>query len=256
MKKIVLKNMLAILVVLLPAIAIAGLAYLWLKSFDTPGYVLLGIGNWSLETTLSVFLFALIIGFFLLYFTFRGLSYLFKLPRRLKARSRLVKFNRSQEALITGLVDSAEGNWEKAENILIKHVSHSGAPLLHYLTAAKAAQSRGAFDKRDEYLKKASDHAPDSAIAIGLTQAELHLSGNEFDQALATLGKLQSIEPSHASVLKLLHKTYQTMGDWEAIRTLLPSLHTHKILMEAEIKQLETEAFSKLLKQSAKTGNV
>lgn len=256
MKKLFSKKILYVLVLLLPAIVLGGLAYVWLESFDTPGYVLLGIGHWSLETTLSVFIFALIITFFLLYFSLRTLDYLIRLPGQLKARSRLVKFNRSQDALISGLVDSAEGNWERAETALIKHVSHSGAPLLHYLTAAKAAQSRGALDKRDEYLKKASDHAPDSAIAIGLTQAELHLSGNEFDQALEALGKLHAIEPSHASVLKLLHQTYKTMGDWEAIRKLLPSLHSHKVLLEAEIRQLETEAFTRLLKQSAATGHI
>jgi len=228
----------------------------WLQGFDAPGYVLIGIGHWSLETTLAVFAVTLIIVFFILYFFFRSLGYLVRLPGRLKRRGSTVKFNRSQEALIAGLVDSAEGNWEKAENVLIKHASHSGAPLLHYLTAARAAQSRGALDKRDEYLKKAADQSPDSGVAVGLTQAELHLSGNEFGQALETLTKLHSIEPTHASVLKLLHQAYQHVGDWEGIRKLLPSLHTNKVLMEAEIKLLETEAFSKLLKQSAETGNV
>ncbi|MDO9107052.1 MAG: heme biosynthesis HemY N-terminal domain-containing protein [Methylovulum sp.] len=240
---------------LLFAVAASFFVNNWLQGFDTPGYVLIGIGHWSLETTLAVFAVTLIIVFFVLYFFFRTLGYLFRLPSQLKRRGSAVKFNRSQEALIAGLVDTAEGNWEKAEQVLIKHASHSGAPLLHYLTAAKAAQSRGAFDKRDEYLKKAADQSPDSGVAIGLTQAELHLSGNEFDQALATLTKLHSIEPTHASVLKLLHQTYQHIGDWEGIRKLLPSLHKNKVLMEAEIKLLETEAFCKLLKQSAETGN-
>jgi HemY protein len=228
----------------------------WLGEFDSPGYVLMGIGQWSLETTLSVFAMSLIFGFFVFYFFFRALGWLFRLPSQIKRRGTNIKFNRSQQALIAGLVDSAEGNWEKAENILIKHVSHSGAPLIHYLTAAKAAQSRGAFDKRDEYLRKAADQAPDASVAIGLTQAELHLSGHQFEQALETLTRLQSIDPTHASVLKLLHQTYQHIGDWEAIRKLLPSLNTNKVLMEAEIKLLETEAFSKLLKQSAESGNV
>ena len=177
------------------------------------------------------------------------------MPGQIKNRGRNIKFNRSQDALIAGLVDSAEGNWEKAEKILIKHASHSGAPLLHYLTAAKAAQSRGAFDKRDEYLEKAAVQAPGSDIAIGLTQAELHLSGNQFEQALETLTKLHSIEPTHASVLKLLHQTYQHIGDWEGIRKLIPSLNTNKILMEAEVKLLEAETFSRLLKQTAETGD-
>jgi HemY protein len=229
--------------------------YYGFKSLETPGYVLVGIGHWSIETTLAAFAVALIIAFFLLYIFFRFLGWLFRLPDQLKKRGTHIKFNRSQEALIAGLVDSAEGNWEQAEKILIKHASHSGAPLIHYLTAARAAQSRGAFDKRDEYLQKAADQAPGSNIAIGLTQAELHLSGNQFDQALETLTKLQSINPSHASVLKLLHQTYQQLGDWEAIRKLLPSLNQNKVLMEAEVKLLETETFSRLLKQAAELGD-
>lgn len=227
----------------------------WLQQFDNPGYVLIGIGYWSLETSLVVFAASLIIGFFIFYLFFRFLGWLFRLPGYLKNRGKSIKFNRSQEALIAGLVDSAEGNWEKAENILIKHASHSGAPLIHYLTAARAAQSRGAFEKRDEYLRKAADQAPDSSVVIGLTQAELHLSGNQFEQALETLTRLHSIDPTHAAVLNLMHQTYQHLGDWQGMRKLIPSLHSHKILMEAEVKLLETEAFSQLLKQSAEKGN-
>lgn len=249
------KNSLYFLGSFVVAIVAAYFVNNWFEGFDNPGYVLIGIGHWSLETTLAVFTVSLIIGFFVFYFFFRLLGWLVRLPGQIKRRGTNVKFNRSQEALIAGLVDSAEGNWEKAENVLIKHASHSGAPLLHYLTAARAAQSRGAFEKRDEYLQKAAAHAPDSSVAIGLTQAELHLSGNQFEQALETLTRLHSIDPTHASVLKLLHQAYQHVGDWEGIRKLLPSLNTNKVLMEAEIKMLETEAFSKLLKQAAETGN-
>ncbi|MGZ8136497.1 MAG: heme biosynthesis HemY N-terminal domain-containing protein [Methylococcaceae bacterium] len=250
------KSIIYFLVALIVAIVAAFTVSKWLGGFDSPGYVLMGIGNWSLETTLSVFAVSLIIGFFIFYYIFRLAGVLIRLPSQVKRRGQSIKFNRSQEALVAGLVDSAEGNWEKAENVLIKHASHSGAPLLHYLTAARAAQSRGAFDKRDEYLQKASTQAPDSSLAIGLTQAELHLSGNQFEQALETLKRLHSIDPSHASVLKLLHQTYQHIGDWEGIRKLLPSLNTNKVLMEAEIKLLETKTFSTLLKQTAQTGNV
>jgi len=241
---------------LLVAVAAAFFANYWLQQFDNPGYVLIGIGHWSLETSLVVFAVTLIFGFFIFYVFFRLLGWLLRLPGQIKTRGTNIKFNRSQEALIAGLVDSAEGNWEKAEKVLIKHASHSGAPLIHYLTAARAAQSRGAFDKRDEYLKKAADQSPDASVAIGLTQAELHLSGNQFEEAVETLTRLHSIDPSHATVLKLLHQTYQSAGDWQGIRKLIPSLHTNKILMEAEVKLLETEAFSQLLKQSAETGNI
>jgi HemY protein len=228
----------------------------WLGSFDNPGYVLIGIGAWEMKTSLIVFLIGLILSFYLLYLFFRFMGWLLRLPSQLKNRRKNIKFNRSQEALIAGLIGTAEGNWEQAEKILIRHASNSGAPLVHYLTAAKAAQSRGAYDKRDEYLKKAATHAPGSEVAIGLTQAELHFSANQFDKALESLTKLHSIDSAHASVLKLMHKTYQHLGDWQGMRKLLPILNKNKVLMETEIKKLEIEAFSGLLKEKIKQGNL
>lgn len=250
------KNWFFFLISLVLTLVLVFAVHQWLESYDNPGYVIIGIGSWSMETSLMVFLVGLIVGFYLLYLFFRVLGWLTRLPWQLKHRRKNIKFNRSQEALIAGLVGSAEGNWEQAEKVLIKHASNSGAPLIHYLTAAKAAQSRGAYDKRDEYLKKAASQAPGSDVAIGLTQAELHFSANQFDKAIETLTKLHSIDATHASVLKLMHKTYQHLGDWQGLRKLLPTLNKHKVLMENEIKQLEVDAFGGLLKQTIKEGNI
>ena len=227
----------------------------FLTSLSSAGYVLIGIEQWSIETSLVVFLMGLIVLFFALYLSFRLLGWSFRLPKQIKKRVATNKLNISQQALIKGLVDSAEGNWESAEDILIKHASHSGAPLIHYLTAARAAQSRGAIDKRDEYLQFAAQHGNNSEIAVGLTQAELNLSGQQYTEALETLTRLHSINPMQASVLRLLHLTYQQLGDWQALRSLIPSLTTHKVLMEAELKLVETEVFSNLLKQAAEQKN-
>ena len=249
------KNIIYFLGSLCIAIIAAFLIQNWLTEYNDPGYVLIGFGHWSLESSVVVFAVAQVITFFILYIFFRLLGVMLRLPAQLKNKGKNIKFNRSQEALISGLVDSAEGNWEQAEKILIKHASNSGAPLLHYLTAARAAQSRGAIQKRDEYLRIAAEKSGETDLAVGLTQAELHLSSNQFDLALETLTKLQSIDSGHASVLKLLHSTYQKVGDWEALRKLIPSLHQNKILMEAEVKLLESETFSGLLKQAAEKGD-
>jgi HemY protein len=232
-------------------VAILFLLHRWLSLQNDPGYVVLGFGHWSLETSLTFLITALVICFFIFYWLFRLLGILARLPRKLSKRNRDIKFNRSQEALISGLFDAADGNWESAENILIKHAANSGAPLLHYLTAARAAQSRGALDKRDEYLKRAAEQSSDTNLTVGLTQAELHLSEQQFEQALETLSKLHTLNPGHARVLKMMHQTYQHIGDWEGLSKLLPILQNNKILMETEIKILEIQTFSRLLKQAA-----
>lgn len=228
----------------------------FLTTLNSAGYVLIGIEQWSIETSLFVFLGALTVLFFALYIGFRLLGFTVRLPKKIRKRVATNKLAISQQALIKGLVDSAEGNWENAEEILIKHASNSGAPLIHYLTAARAAQSRGAFDKRDEYLQFAAEHGSDAEIAVGLTQAELNLSGEQYNEALETLTRLHSINPTHANVLRLLHLTYQKLGDWEALRSLIPSLNTHKVLVEAEVKLIETEVFSNLLKLAAEQKNI
>ncbi len=250
------KNIIYFLISLFVAIGAAFFLHEWLSRYDDPGYVLIGFGHWSMETSLVVFGIGTIIMFFCLYFAFRFLGWLLRLPGKMKHRSRNIKFNRSQEALIAGLVDSAEGNFENAEKVLIKHASNSGSPLIHYLTAAKAAQSRGAFEKRDEYLNLASKNAPGSEIAIGLTQAELHLSENQFNQALNSLTKIHKLDPTHASILKMMHQTYLKLGDWEGLRKLIPSLTDNQVLMEAELKLLETETFSMLLREAAENQDV
>ncbi len=249
------KNIFYFVAPLAIAVGIAFFLKQWLSQYEDPGYVLIGFSHWSLETSVVFFAVALVFAFFIFYMVFRFLGNLFRMPGKIKNKGKTIKFNRSQEALISGLVDSAEGNFEKAENFLIKHASNSGAPLLHYLTAAKAAQSRGAIEKRDEYLRIANEYSGDTDIAVGLTQAELHLSANQFDQALETLSRLQSIDSGHASVLKLLHQTYRSIGDWDALRKLIPSLDQNKVLMEAEVKLLERETLINLLKQTADHGD-
>ncbi len=242
-----------IVVTLIVAVTAAFLLYHGMVDQESHGYVLIGFEHWVLETSLHIFALLLLILFVIFYITFRLLGRMIHMPKTLKQKHGDLKSIQSEQALVSGLIDSAEGNWEKAEQSLIRHASNSGAPLIHYLTAAKAAQSRGAYHKRDEYLIKAHESTPGSTLAVGLTQAELHLSHSQFEQALESLTYLQSIAPGHATVLRLLHKTYEHLEDWEAIRKLIPSMHQNRVMMEAELKLSETEAYIGLLKQMTET---
>jgi HemY protein len=247
---------LAILAAIL--VLVAGAAYYVYGHFlpqGDPGYVIIGYGPWTLESSLVILAGALTLAFILFYAIIRLVIHALRLPRVLRQRGGQRRSRQSQEALITGLIESAEGNWEKAEKTLIRHAADSGVPLINYLTAARAAHSRGAAEQRDEYLKLAHEAMPEAEIAIGLTRAELQLSDKQFDQALESLSQLNRIAPTHATVLRLLHQAYAQMEDWEGLRNLIPSLHTNKVMMEAEIKLLETETYSALLKQHAETGD-
>jgi HemY protein len=241
------------LLLLIPIILIgAGFwAHHQLVATGNPGFLIVGFGQWSIETSFFVGAIALILGFVAFYLLVRLIIGAIRLPRFLKQRGGEQRTRKSQEALLAGLLESAEGNWEKAEKHLIRHAANSGVPLINYLTAARAAQSRGAYDQRDEYLRMAQETMPEAELAIGLTKVELQMSDQQFDQALESLTELNQIAPSHAKVLKLMHQVYAQAEDWEGLSRLIPKLHSNKVMMEAEIKLLETETYSALLKRKS-----
>ncbi|MFZ4704186.1 MAG: heme biosynthesis HemY N-terminal domain-containing protein, partial [Candidatus Methylumidiphilus sp.] len=229
--------------------AFFGLRYL--ASHGGSGYVIIGIGQWSVETSLLFTLVVMALTFLLLYMVVRLIIATVRLPKMLKQRGVEQRSKRSQEALLAGLIESAEGNFETAEKHLIRHAANSGVPLINYLTAARAAQSRGALEQRDEYLKLAHETMPEAELAIGLTKAELQLSNQQFEEALESLTELDKIAPSHAAVLKMKHQAFANLSDWQGLSLIIPQLKSNKVMMEAQIKLLETETYSSLIKQQS-----
>ncbi|MGH8559952.1 MAG: heme biosynthesis HemY N-terminal domain-containing protein [Methylococcales bacterium] len=230
--------------------------YHFLFASHNPGHVLIGYGAWSLETSLYYAVLVLVISFVFFYFLLRSIGYFIRLPKRIKQKAPARRgVELSYESLAAGLIDSAEGKWEEAEKSLIRHAANSGAPLIHYLSAAKVAQSRGALAQRNEYLKLAHQSTPGSELIVGLTEVQLQLSDRQFDKALESLTVLHSIAPGHATVLRLLHDTYRHLEDWAAIRKMLPDLSKNRVLMEAEMKLLEIETYTGLLKEAANSKN-
>ena len=241
------------IIVLVVALSIAtGLAYL---VHEDPGYALLGYGNWSVETSFALLVFCILVLFVVLYLILRSLTGIRHMPSRLGQWNSRRKSQRSQKELVKGLIDSAEGNWRRSEKLLAKHANQSETPLLNYLSAAHAAQSQGAFERRDEYLLKAGAALPEQSHAIHLTRAKLQLSGGQFEEAVATLKQLQDKTPKHPVVLKLLMRAYQEMGDWIALRDLLPSLRRSNEIPESEWKPAEYQTYTSLLERIAQTNS-
>ena len=247
------RRFLLILISVFAALGGVAAALSYIATHGGSGYVIVGVGQWSVESTLLLTSVALVLSFLLLYFATRLVVTALRLPKILKKRGHEQRSKRSQEALLAGLIESAEGNWEKAEKQLIRHAANSGVPLINYLTAARAAHSRGALEQRDEYFKMAQETMPEAELAIGLTKAELQLSNQQFEQALESLTQLDKIAPSHAAVLKLKHQAFARAEDWEGLSRLIPNLHANKVMLEAEIKLLETETYSALIKRKAET---
>jgi HemY protein len=234
-----------LIIVFIIALTIAtGLAY---QVHVEPGYALLTYGSLSVETSLAVLAFVTLVSFVLFYIVLRSFFGIKRVPKNIGNWNSQRKQNRSQKEVVKGLLDSAEGNWHRSEKLLTKHVKDSDTPLLNYLSAAHAAQSQGAYERRDEYLFQAGQQLPDQVHAIHLTRAKLQFSAGQFEQALATLNQLVSATPEHPVVLTLLVKTHLQLNDWEALYNLLPVIRKNRNLQLDNTPELEEKILTQLL---------
>lgn len=208
-----------------------------------PGYVLIAVNNWTIESTLWVMMFSLILLFLAVYIVLRVSHKLWRTPvlfQRWRAKRRAQK---AQAVTRKGLIEYSEGYWQKAKNHLIEALPNTDTPLLNYLTAARAAQKMGDSQLRDNFLREAQQSVPEAKIAVELTQAQLQIANHQWEQALATLRHLHDIAPRHPYVLKLLMQLYQDVRDWPQLIALLPDLKKYKVINQQEFEILQQNAY-------------
>ena len=198
----------------------------------------------SVSLTSTTLLIASIVGLISLYILFSVSKFLFGLPKRLKQRKAMKLTAKASEELTKGLVSFTEGHWATSEDTLLNNVDHSESPLLNYLAASRAAHMQGAFDRRDRYLKVASEQGEDAQIAVSVSQAEMQFTSNQLEQSRATLIHLLEVSPKHPYAIKLLAKVYYQQEDWANLFELLPDLEKLSLIKEQDHKKYQTTALS------------
>ncbi|MDI9819562.1 MULTISPECIES: heme biosynthesis protein HemY [unclassified Legionella] len=208
-----------------------------------PGYLLIAINHWTVETPLWVAIIGLIFVFFLLHALLLIVGVISKTPASFQNWQAKRRTQKAQAKTQQGLIEFSEGYWSKAKNHLIKALPNSDSPLLNYLTAARAAQEMGDHKLRDRFLREAQQSMPDAKIAVELTQAQLQLANKQWEQALATLRHLQDLAPHHPYVLKLLMRLYKEVKDWPQLIALLPELKKNQVISRQAFEQLRHQAY-------------
>lgn len=221
--------------------------WIGLKISEDPGYFYIAYRQWSVEMPLWFAMLTFIFTVFLLYAILRFFDSIDFSIYRMKNWLRYRRKYKSYSKTNRGLIELIEGHWRAAEHYLLEGIEQSDAPLINYLAAAKAAQELKAYDRRDNYLRKAHQISPQAEIGIGITQAKLQFEQGQLEQSLATLGHLRNIAPKHGFVLKLLEKVYIRLADWGALLKLLPSLKKAKLINEEQYVIFEKNVYQELL---------
>ena len=235
-------------IVILFAVLLASM-YIGVFLQTDPGYVFITIHHWTIESTLWVALTALFIIAILLHLFLLILSSLANIPTHWHLWLTHRRTTKAQAKTKQGLIEFAEGHWKSAKKHLIMAAPNVELPFINYLTAAKAAEALGDHVLRDHYLKQAQTSDPEATLAIEITQAQLQIDNEEWDEALAKLRHLQTISPNHPYVIKLLSQLHQTQKNWSDLIQLLPQLKTSKIITDTSYQHIRHEAYAQNLQQ-------
>ena len=213
------KLLIAILVSLLLAIAIA-----WgLKHY--PGYVMIALGNTTIEMTLWVAVILQILAIAGLFVALWLLTRSIKVPMvtlrwlgSFGGRNTPQIFNR-------GLIAFAEGHWDRSRRSLERAAKNDDNILIHMLVCARASHRLGDEEAVEKYLTRALQTVPDAHAAINITQAELQLESGHYEKALATILRLRKdLGKKHPYLLEMLVKTCLGLKDYRLIEKLLPEI--------------------------------
>jgi HemY protein len=185
-----------------------------------PGYVAITFRGYLIEMSVPVLIGIAVLLLILVWLIRR----IVQAPRLIGEAAGRYRSGRAGLKLTRGMIEVAEGNFARGEKLLARAASTSDAPLFNYLQAARAAHLQGKDDRRDEWLKLAYEQTPEAANAVLLTQAEFQLDREQYEQALATLRRIEENSKDHSHALALLGRLYFRLEDWANLAQILPRL--------------------------------
>jgi HemY protein len=217
---------------LLVAIALALLAAAIAPLFKAdPGMVQIRFWGWTVETSVLVLIFGLLVLWLLVWFIVR----LWKTPAE---TARRIRERRSLAQLERGLLALTEGDWSTAERALQKSAISHGRTTARYLAAAEAADGQDAGDRAEWYLEQADTRNRKQKFLVQLTRARILTQNGNFAEAKGILEELYKSRRKHPQVLEMLGRCYRELGEWEALLRLLPAMQKARLIDEEKAVEL------------------
>jgi len=210
---------------------------------ENNGYVLINFRGYTVEMSLPVLLFLVLI----IYLAIRLVVRIWHAPRQLGELAARARVQRAGRNITRGFVALSEGKLARGERLITKGAANSEAPLVNYLTAARTAQMQGDRGRRDGWLKMAYEQGDASRNAVLLTQAELQMADGEYEQARASLNKVRDHQPQHPQALKMLVDLHRRDGEWDVVVELLPALRRAKNVPATQLDEWASEAYEAML---------
>jgi len=228
--------------------ALGGAIVFTTVALKDPGFVVIGWGHWTVETSLTLFIILFLFLGLISYSAIRLLVSLWRLPKNLIASGTIQRQQKAKESLIEGFLALLQEQWQTAEHILVKTAPYSELPVLHYFGAAYATYHQQQMARALDYLAEAQEKLPLEYLTTTLLfQAKVQQRLQNLTVALRTTLQAYNLTPKQPEVLSLLASLYLQLADWSALLSLLPEIRKHKALPTDLIEHLEERTYLALI---------
>lgn len=171
-------------IILLIALAIFLFDILYLR--EQPGFAAFNHGDTTLELPIVEFYYWVIATFVVLYFIFRLIGSLFRLPRRIKQNREHKRNLEIMQSLGSSMLEFSQFNWSNALKTATKHVKRSPMKKAQHLFAAHCAHNSGQIDTRNAHVASLRAADEDKSLANTI-EAEFELEDGHAEKALVIL---------------------------------------------------------------------
>jgi HemY protein len=211
------------------------------------GYIVLVLPPWRIEVSLVLALLVLCGGFVLAYLAVRLASHALALPTHVRAFRARRHERGARRALSSALQALFEGRYGQVEKYASQAWESGAEPGLASLIAARAAQRRRDYARRDAWMGRAAASEPEWRRARLVIQAEQLLEERRFEEARGVLQELHTGGARHMATLQLLLRAEQGLGHWNESarlarvlekREALPAEAAESIVLRARTAEL------------------
>ena len=206
--------------VLLAAIAVA----IALLAKDSSGYVVIVSSPYRVELSLNLLVFLVLGGYLAFYALARFITTLIAIPARVRAYRKERQNSRLRQSLNEALIAFFQGRYASAEKSAAAALTGEETKGVAAIIAARSAHELGRFSEREQFLDQAKGGAESLDQARLTTLADLLVSQERYEEALAVLNDLSARDARNLRLLRLKLQAEQALRRFDDVLVTLAAL--------------------------------
>src|SRR3954470_23430254 len=158
------------------------------------------------------------------YFLARMIATLIAIPARVRAYREERTRSRLRQALDDALLAFFQGRYASAEKSAAAALVGDETKGVAAIVAARSAHELGRFNEREQFLAQAKGAAPEVDQARLTTLADMLVSQERYEEALAVLNDLSARDARNLRLLRLKLQAEQALRNWDEVLDTLAAL--------------------------------